>query len=283
MTPFPEARAPRVLLAGCGDLGAHIGLRLHRQGWQVTGVKRRPPSSPLPFPVQTVDLSDPGVRRLPEADAVVVALTADRPDADGYELAYRQTLRGLARTLRQPPERLVFVSSTSVLGDYHGETVTEQTPAVPTRSTARVLKAAEEDARDLFPQVTILRPAGIYGPGRLRTISKVQRAEVADHALMTNRIHRDDLVSAAVALLETPQIVPLVHVVDRQPAPLGDVLRFIASTLGVPVPPHAGPSADTRSPRGKVIDGSLVHRLLGAGGLMYPTYREGYAHVISTL
>ena len=65
------------------------------------------------------------------------------------------------------------------------------------------------------------------------------------------------------------------HAVDESPAPLGEVVGFIARELGVDVPPDIG-SAD---PGGFVYDGSLLRSLLGT--LEYPTYREGYAEMIA--
>ena len=264
----------RVLLAGCGDLGTAVGHRLIATGHHVTGVRRRPNSGGA-FEVRSMDLADPGSARLPQADAVVVALSADGPEAESYERAYRVTLRGLAAVLPQLPQLVVLVSSTGVLGDHHGVTVTEETEPVPTRATAEVLLRAEQIARDLFPNVGILRPAGIYGPGRPRTIKKVLNAAPADHDRMTNRIHRDDLVSTIVTVLEARDPAALLHAVDAEPARYGDVLRFLAHRLGVPVPPHHGAG----EPRGRAIDATRLHRLLGS--LAYPTYREGYQALLA--
>lgn len=269
----------RVLLAGCGDLGAEVGRRLHGRGDLVTGLRRRPERHRAGFPVLGIDLADPGDALLPPADTVVVALTADSRSAQGYEAAYRRTLQGLRRMLPGQEPDLLFVSSTSVLGTREGQIVTEATVPEPASATAEVLLAAEQDARSLFRSVTVLRPAGIYGPGRTRTIERVRRGEPVDHGLITNRIHRDDLAALIGRLVHLPEGPELLHASDCSPAPQGEVAEFIAGRLGVPVPPDAG---DGRS-RGKTIDASALHGLLGGQPLTYPSYREGWAAVLAAL
>lgn len=279
--PQPAAAEPtspqqNILLAGCGDLGFAVGTRLLEAGHRVTGARRRPASAP--FEMIAIDLADPGRGRLPHSDAVVVALSADRSDADSYERAYRKTLHGLAQALPAMPDRVVLVSSTSVLGDHHGETVTEDTTPTPTRETAKVLLAAEHDARALFDEVVVLRPAGIYGPGRTSTINRVLQGHPADHARMTNRIHRDDLVTAIAAVLHAQKPPRLIHGVDTEPAPMGAVLEYLAQQLGVAVPPDNG----SGQAQGKIVDGSLLHQLLGPDALRFPTFREGYASLLAS-
>lgn len=271
-----------VLLAGCGDLGTALGQRLVQRGWRATGVRRRPehlPAEISPFPL---DLTDPGTAALPPADAVVITLTADGRDVDAYERTYLGALRGLHRALlsgESAPKRVVLVSSTGVLGGGDGEVVTEETPPSPERDTARVLLAAEELAAELFPGLVIVRPAGIYGPGRTSLIDRVRRGDALAHNRMTNRIHRDDLVTVLQSVLESPEPPALLHAVDTEPALLGDVAAHIAGLLGVPVPPDSS-TTSRGAPRGKALDASLMHRFVGE--LRYPTYREGYDALLSS-
>jgi len=271
-----------VLLAGCGDVGTALGQRLVERGWHATGVRRRPDQLPAEISPVALDLTNPGTAALPPTDAVVITLTADGRDVAAYERTYLGALRGLHRALSSDgsaPQRMVLVSSTGVLGGGDGEIVTEATPPSPARDTARVLLAAEELAPELFPGVIIVRPAGIYGPGRASLIDRVRRGEALTHNRMTNRIHRDDLVTVLQTVLESPEPPALVHAVDTEPAVLGDVATHIAGLLGVPVPADSSSSADN-APRGKVLDSSLMQEFVGA--LRYPTYREGYAALLST-
>ncbi|MCT1615988.1 NAD-dependent epimerase/dehydratase family protein [Kocuria marina] len=273
--------AATVLLAGCGDVGTALGLRLSERGVRAVGVRRRTDALPEPIEPVSLDLTDPGDAVLPAADAVVVTLTADGRDAAAYERTYLGALRGLRRALpADAAPRVVLVSSTGVLGGADGEVVTEATPPDPQRATAHVLLAAEELAAELFPDLVIVRPAGIYGPGRTSLIERVRKGAPVTHRRVTNRIHRDDLVTVLTAVLDAPEPPRLLHAVDHDAARLGDVVTHLAERLGVPGPPDNSPSGD--GPLGKIIDGALVHSLVPRSRWRYPTFREGYDALLGT-
>ena len=267
--------AATVLLAGCGDVGTALGLRLAERGVRAVGVRRRADALPEPIEPVSLDLTDPGEAVLPAAEAVVVTLTADGRDATAYERTYLGALRGLHLALpSDAAPRVVLVSSTGVLGGTDGEAVTEATPPDPQRATAHVLLAAEELAADLFPDLVIVRPAGIYGPGRTSLIERVRTATPVTHRRVTNRIHRDDLVTVLSTVLDAPEPPRLLHAVDHDAAQLGDVVTHLAARLGVAVPPDNSPVG--KGPLGKIIDGALVHSLVPRSRWRYPTFREGY-------
>ncbi|KAA9394823.1 NAD-dependent dehydratase [Kocuria coralli] len=278
-----------LLLAGCGDIGTALGERAARDGWHATGIRRRTDGLPGPISPLQLDLTEPGGFPLPAAEAVVITLTADGRTAADYERTYLGALRGLHRGFQAGggiPGRVVLVSSTSVLGEASGlpegrktGVLTEEAVPRPVRETAKVLLRAEHLAEELFPGAIIVRPAGIYGPGRTSLINRVRRGEALDHTRITNRIHRDDLVAALHAVLDAPRPPSLLHAVDREPARLGDVATYLAGRLGVPVPPDSSrPGAE---PAGKVLDGTRLREVVGA--LRYPTYREGYDAVLADL
>ncbi|NKE10805.1 MULTISPECIES: NAD(P)H-binding protein [Kocuria] len=264
-----------VLLAGCGDVGMALGERLSQQGWAASGIRRsvdKLPENITPIPM---DLTNPGDQDLPKADAVVITLTADGRDVEDYRHTYLGALKGLHQALQASgiPPRVVLVSSTGVLGNSDG-TLTEDAEPHPTRDTAKVLLEAEHLAQQLFPGVIIVRPAGIYGPGRTSLINRVRQGSPMDHARITNRIHRDDLVSVLHEVLEAEQPPSLLHAVDTEPARMGDVAAYIAGKLNVPVPPDKpGGSA------GKRLDSSRMQEFVSA--LRFPTYREGYDSLLS--
>ncbi|WP_270242028.1 NAD(P)H-binding protein [Kocuria marina] len=267
--------AATVLLAGCGDVGTALGLRLAERGVRAVGVRRRADALPEPIEPVSLDLTDPGEAVLPAVDAVVVTLTADGRDAAAYERTYLGALRGLRRALpSDAAPRVVLVSSTGVLGGADGEVVTEATPPDPQRATAHVLLAAEELAAELFPDLVIVRPAGIYGPGRTSLIERVRTGAPVTHRRVTNRIHRDDLVMVLSTVLDAPEPPRLLHAVDHDAARLGDVVTHLAARLGVAVPPDNSPAGDGLL--GKIIDGALVHSLVSRSRWRYPTFREGY-------
>lgn len=281
--PIPAAShhtPDRTLLVGCGALGTRLGQQLVRDGGQVFALRRSPAGLPAAFTTLAVDLSVPVGRELPAVDAMVITLPPGGPvsgpgPGPGPDDGYLASLRNLAAALPRVPERVVLVSSTRVLGGHTGDRLlTERDEPAPVGPRAEVLLEGERLAEELFDAL-LLRPAGIYGPGREMLLRKVLDGDPVQYARRSNRIHEDDLVRTLHALLTVEEPPRLLHAVDRSPASLGEVVTFIAGRLGVPPPPPLQPAEAT----GTVLDGS---RLLGVlGTLEHPTYREGYGRLIA--
>jgi nucleoside-diphosphate-sugar epimerase len=276
----------RAFIAGCGDVGTELGLRLAALGWEVFGGRRSPGVLPPAITPVRSDLEG-DLGELPDdLDVVVHAAAAGGRGVTGYEAVYRDGLHRLLRRLAddgQSPRRVVFVSATSVYGIDDGSDVDEDTPTEPSRDTGRVLVEAERLlAASPFPGTSV-RLAGIYGPGRTRLIDTVRdgtaRQPVGDHP--TNRIHRDDAAAAIVHLLtEVDDPADVYLGVDHEQAQLAEVQRFLAAELGVPEPPPAAHADDTgRRSGAKRCRGDRLR----ATGLTfrYPTYREGYRAVLA--
>lgn len=270
-TPSPrlEPPRPRTLLVGYGKLAARLAPRLLADGGEVVALRRSNGALPSGVVGVCADLSVPLAAPLPAVDAVLVTLPPG-----GTVAAYRTALAHLADALPAAPARTVFVSSTGVFEGTGEHPITEHDEPVTTSNRSRGLYDGERAAIELFDAV-IVRPAGIYGPGRDFLLRTVREGAAVDHARRTNRIHETDLVRTLERMLRMDAPPRLLHAVDEGPAPLGDVVRFIAQRLGVEVPP----SAVSDGPSGFVYDGSLLRSLLGA--LDYPTYEEGYAEMIA--
>lgn len=277
----------RVLIAGCGDLGTELGLRLAARGWEVFGGRRSPEVLPPEITGVRSDLQG-DLGQLPaDLDVVVHAAAAGGRGVAGYEAVYRDGLDRLVRRLGddgQSPRRIVFVSATSVYGVADGSEVDEDTPTEPSRATGRVLVEAEHVlATSPFPGTSV-RLAGIYGPGRTRLIDTVRdgSARMPRGDRPTNRIHRDDAAAAIVHLLTEVDALDEVYVgVDHDQAQLAEVQRFLAAELGVPDPPPADEDAreDQRRSGAKRCRGD---RLRATGfTFRYPTYREGYRAILA--
>ena len=272
-----------VLIAGCGDLGTEVGLRLHTLGRHVVGLRRRAELLPPEIDGYSVDLASEKPVVPPDTDIVIVAIAAGSPDPEVYRAAYVTGLTHLLDALdeaRVTPSRFLLVSSTAVYDIDDGSTVGETTPANPGPGTDAILLEAEDLLRSRVPNAVVLRLGGVYGPGRERLIDQVRtgRATLADRSRLTNRIHRDDAAALIVHLMlrdETP--VPLYLGVDSTPVPGVEVLAFLAAELGLPNPEIV----ETGSRRGgnKRISNQ---RVLDTGfTFSYPSFREGYRAVLA--
>ncbi len=281
----------RVLIAGCGDLGTALGLELAGAGDEVIGLRRHPARLPPPIAPFAADLADPGsLEQLPEVDAVVYAAAADSSTDDAYRRAYVDGVRHLlaAPGLQQrPPRRFVFVSSTAVYAQDGGEWIDERSPAQATHFRARLLLEGEALVRAIAaPETTttVLRLAGIYGPGRTHLIELVRSGRATyppGPPRYANRIHRDDAAGALVHLLQLPEPAALYLGVDDAPVDLAEVFHFLAVALGAPLPRQVeapgGGSAERTSKR-------CSNALLRKAGydFRFPTYREGYGALLAS-
>ncbi len=260
----------RVLIAGCGKLGTLLGERLVASGATVFALRRNTAELPAAFTAVAADLSHPLPAPLPDVDELVVTLTpgfsvsADRPDD------YLVKIGNLAAALPTRPRRVIFVSSTRVFeGRTDGRPITEEDAPAPVTERGRLLLDGEKLATELL-DAYIVRPAGIYGPGREMLLRTVIDGTPVDYTRRTNRIHQTDLARALDVMLREPEPPRLLHAVDQSPALLGDVVNYIAHRLGRQPPPRTEPGA----PSGTVLDGARLLALLGT--LEYPTFEAGY-------
>jgi nucleoside-diphosphate-sugar epimerase len=278
-----------ILLAGCGDLGTEAGLRFAAAGHRVVGWRRTPAKLPAEIEGAAADLSTADLPPVPaDTAAVVVAVAADSPTEAAYRAAYVDGLSHVLDALARDgvtPRRVLFVSSTAVYGDAGGDWVDESTTPAPGSSfSGRILREAEDllltRLHGTSTTAVLLRLGGIYGPGRTRLIDQVRSgsAVIPEDKRYTNRIHRDDAAGSILQLCTMAEEPAPVYVgVDDDPAELGDVLRFLASELGLDVPP-SGTVGEARGGN-KRCSNALLR---GTGfSFAYPTFREGYRDILA--
>ena len=265
----------RVLLVGCGQLGTELGQRLIADGSQVYGLRRNPSQLPRGIEPVAVDLVQPVPQSLPTVDAMVITLTPSITDPAGGN-GYLVALQHLAQALPQVPSRVLFVSSTRVFeGTSTEQIITESDPVTPVSERGETLVAGEQLATQLF-NAHIIRPAGIYGPGREMLLRKVLQQQPVQYVRRTNRIHQTDLAHALHKLLTLNTAPTVLHAIDRTPGVLlGDVVKYIADRLNVAPPPPVEPAESS----GRMLSGDRLAELVGT--LIYPTYKRGYDHLIA--
>ncbi len=281
-----------ILIAGCGDVGATLGQSLNATGHEVWGLKRHTADLPSGVRPLAADLTDPAtLNALPPAlDSVVYSAAAAGFGEAAYQAAYVVGIRNLLDALRragQQPRRLLFASSTSVYAQHQGEWVDEDSPAAADSFSGRCIRAGERLIWDSGWPAVVVRFGGIYGPGRTRLIDSVRDGTATRPAgppLYTNRIHRDDCARVLEHLLFLPEPASLYLAVDDDPAPLGEVLSWLATQLGLPEPPLATnlplkPGAGTGDPPRMRASKRCHNTRLRASGFEFrhPGYRDGYA------
>ena len=277
----------RVLIAGCGDVGTALGLALGQRGHEVFGARRTAHSLPAPLRPVPVDLTDARAveRAVPVVDIVVYAVAAGSRDEEAYRRAYVDgvsTLLDVLEARAERPRRVLFVSSTSVYGERGGEWIDETAPLAPRGFAGASLVAGERRMLASPIPATVVRFAGIYGPGRGWMIKRARAGArcAGDPPKFTNRIHRDDCAGVLAHLIELDDRCEDVYVgVDDAPVEECEVLEWLAARLDAPAPRRVRGDGAVSQASGKRCSNA---RLRASGyRFHYPTFREGYAAVLA--
>jgi nucleoside-diphosphate-sugar epimerase len=161
--------------------------------------------------------------------------------------------------------------------------VDETSPAEPAHFSGTTLVEGERIVLGGPFPATVVRFAGIYGPGRTRMIEAVRSgaAIISTTQSYVNHIHRDDCAGVLRHVMNLGQPDPFYIGVDNEPVERGAMLRWLAQRLGVPEPPvsREGKGESVRAMRGNKRCSNA--RLLTTGyAFQYPTFREGYGALI---
>lgn len=297
----------RCFIFGCGYVGAALARRWLAEGAQVGALTRNP---------ETADaLRAAGLNPVVEArldgdawhapvgkgwDVAVNSVSSAGGGLDGYRASYVAGMRSLLVWAKQAsPGLILYTGSTAVYPDAGGAEVYEFS-ASPHSERAAVLLEAENLLAQGFSRETawaVLRLAGIYGPGRHLFLDRflAETAPVfpgsSDYYL--NLIHRDDAVGALACasdvFLQNPVAFPsgVYQLADGQPATKGEIVRWLAQTLGRP-PPRFDP--EMPGPRSQALGASAPNRRIlptryaKAFGWkpQFPQFQAGYREFLSS-
>ncbi len=281
----------RVLILGCGYVGLEAGRQLVSAGHSVVGLCRTPERSSVleaagvEPAVGDLTLRSDLDRLSGPFDAVINTVSSSRGGAAEYRSVYLEGTRTVIEWLRSHPlKRYAYTSSTSVYAQTDGSLVDETSPATPGGETGGLLRETEDlllrEVRErAFPAV-ILRVAGIYGPERGFLFQKFLAGEATvsgDGRRFINMVHRDDVASALVRVMD-PSISPgLYNCADDAPVTQYEFLEWAARELDRPMPPSAPEPAPGTRKRG-VSHKRVSNAKLRATGWKpaFPTWREGY-------
>ena len=293
----------KCLIVGCGYVGLPLGAELVRQGHEVFGLRRSAAAAKLKAAgIQPLvgDVTKPEtLAKLPRQFDWVVNCVAAGGGAENYRQIYLEGNRNLVSWLADsPPKKFIYTSSTSVYGQNDGSVVTEKSPVEPDAETAKVVVEAEtcllakggsrgRSPHLKFPAV-ILRVAGIYGPERGHWFKQFLKNEArieGDGSRFLNMIHRDDVVGCIIAALKHGRAGEIYNAVDAEPVRQIDFFKWLAVTLGKPLPPSVSEDAGIVRKRGATNKRVSNHKLKMELGhqFKHPNFRSGYGAEISRL
>ncbi|MGY4630099.1 SDR family oxidoreductase [Bradyrhizobium sp. USDA 4486] len=222
------------------------------------------------------------IERIRDADVLLISIP---PGSTGDP-----AIAAFGDVLAAGRRKVVYLSTIGVYGDHAGGWVDESTPPQATLERTRMRLAAEQAWTDVTGgDATILRLAGIYGPGRnaLATLRAGTARRIIKPGQVFNRIHVDDIASAIMAAVRR-EGSGLWNVCDDEPAPPQDVIAYAAKLMNVAPPPEeafdtAEMSAMARSfySSSARVSNAKLRRELGVT-LAYPTYCHGLDALWST-
>ena len=123
--------------------------------------------------------------------------------AEQYRACYLETVQALQQAC--PAAEIIFCSSISVYGDYHGELVTEQSPPLAASARAAVLLAAEQAV--LAHGGSVARLAALYGEQRCELRRRHLAGEPqlpGEPERLLHYVHVQDAAAALVQLAHHP-------------------------------------------------------------------------------
>jgi nucleoside-diphosphate-sugar epimerase len=282
-----DKQLPRILVAGCGNLGGAIASRLARD-FQVFGLRRNPdrvPEGVHPIKADLLD-RDTLASALPgNLNIVIYCLTPSQYDETGYRNAFVTGLDNLMQALEGQTSltRLFFVSSSSVYSQDDDAWVDETSPTEPARFSGELILEGEQMALNSGHPGTVVRFSGIYGPSRKRFLSAVMRGEMDPEspAPYSNRIHEEDAAAAIdhltrLALAAKP-LEACYLASDCEPARLDEVVAWVRDQI-----PCQSPGPDARKGGRAGSKRCNNQRLLDTGfSFHYPDFRAGYGEMIA--
>ena len=280
----------QTMIFGCGYLGRRVAQLAIRDGHKLWATTRRPEKrkeliSAGMHPI----LADWTDRRtlvnLPDVKHLVICVSYDRQSShDRYE-SQVGGLRNLLQAI-SPETKVCYVSTTGVYHQQNGAWVDEASPTHPTRDGGRAHLMAEALLHKLRPESewTILRLAGIYGPGRIPRAADViaGRPIASPQRGFLNLIHVDDAAEAVRSVWRKPT-QRLYVVSDDQPVIRTQFYEEIARQTGSRKPqfvtPGTGSSVMMRSESNKRVWNRKMKRDL-VSKLHFPNFVHGLADIL---
>jgi nucleoside-diphosphate-sugar epimerase len=283
------------LLFGCGYLGRRVATAWHAAG-DVVHVVTRSTARAAEFRAQgwtahIADICEPAsLAALPAVDTVLFCVGFDRSSGREQRAVMVDGLSHVLDHCRGRCERFVYTSSSSVYGQCAGEWVDEDSPCEPTQPGGQCCLAAEQlvwqalPGGSAVPSATVLRLAGLYGPGRLLSrVESLQRGEpLAGNAeAWLNLIHVDDAVAAVLACEHRWQPGATHLVCDDRPVTRGEYYAALARHVGAPTPTFDDAQPARRGSGGlnKRCRSDRVHARLEIAW-RYPSYVEGLVSAV---
>lgn len=292
-----ECLPESVFIFGCGYVGTALAKRLLEAGVRVGALTRNPEKAEVLRGLGVAEVivsdldTDVWYGQIEQSYASVVNCVSS---AGGGLAGYRRSyVDGQAAILRwaecQQLSAYVYTSSTSVYPQSDGVVVDECANMSGASERGQLLLEAEALLADAgLAHWTVLRLAGIYGPGRHYILNQLRDGlEVlpgsGEHRL--NLVHRDDIVSGIVLGLAAQSASGIYNLADNTPVKKCELVAWLAGKLAMTCPRFDPSQIPLRQIRrgaavpNRIISNAKARTVLGWEPA-FPSYVEGYRELL---
>ena len=283
-----------VVVFGAGYVGGQVARVALAAGAKVTVLTRNAtlaqPLSAVGCELVLADLaSDDWHPRVPPGDFILNSVSSGGQGLAGYQHSYVDGMLSIlswSKAVAASPGHLIYTGSTSVYPQGGGQIVDETAPIEASDERSAKLIETEQLVQRWAGRSTILRLAGIYGPGRHHLVDQL-RAGVrqfphgGDRHL--NLIHRDDIVAAVLAAWACPtaDLNRIYNVVDHGRFTKKQIVAWTTARMGksdITFDGEVVPGRRANRPD-RVFSNHRLQRELNWRPA-FPTFQEGYSSIL---
>jgi nucleoside-diphosphate-sugar epimerase len=281
----------KIVIAGCGYIGMRVAEIWSDRGVEMCCLVRSPEKArnlqAQGYSAVATSFDEQGSIPVPELAGSMLYYLVPPPGGGITDTRARNFIAAMNNGGK--PEKIIYMSATSVYSETAGGTVTEESPTEPQSAMGKRRLDAENAFRayggsNNIP-VVVLRVSGIYGPGRLplMQVSQGQPLLREEESGPSNRIHADDLSAVCIAAVEAAGAGGVYNVSDGHPSSMTGYFNACADLLGYPRQPQVSleEARQVMSPlmlsyvtESRIVDNARMLRELGIT-LKYPTMLEG--------
>ena len=241
----PHFGKPTLLIVGCGDVGRRLLPSLTKvfKVFALTSQQEKVQELRLAGATPIVGNLDQRhtLKRLTSLASIVVHLAPPNPQGQS-DLRTKKLLSILSQGGRV--RRFVYISTSGVYGDCHGNWVTEETTPSPLSDRGQRRLDAENQIRawavTAGVNASILRVPGIYAGNRL-PVDRLQAGTPAlnpQEDVYTNHIHADDLAKLIEIAIFRAQPQRVINASDNSDLKMGEYFDLVADFYGLSRPPR---------------------------------------------
>lgn len=240
---IPSSSVIRTIsILGCGWYGLELAKNLTSSGYLVKGssttAEKLPVLSDAGIQPYLVDFQEDNEQYDPgffDTDLLLISIPPKRSSGE-QQTFYKKIARISGAAQKHQVKQVIMISSTSVYGDHNLE-ITELTPAQPDTASGIAILEAEKllTAQTAF-STTILRFAGLIGPGRNPGRFFAGKQAVPNGKAPVNLVHLTDCIQFSMALIKNAAFGHIYNVCSTDHPSRQDFYSKAAEVSGLPAP-----------------------------------------------